>query len=415
MAAPRVVVTGIGALTPIGLGADAYWNGLLAGTSGAAPITYFDTERFKTRFACELKGFVAEDFLDKKIARRMDLFQQYAVAAANEAIQDAAWNLEKLDPTRIGVVVGSGIGGLNTIETEIQAFFSGDGTPRYNPFFVPKMIIDLAPGHISMQHGLRGPNYACVSACATASNCIVDGWLLIRSGMVDAMVVGGAEAAVTPTGIGGFNAMKALSERNDDPATASRPFDLNRDGFVLGEGSGALILESLEHALKRGAKIYAELAGCALTSDAYHMTAPDPEAKGVTALMHNVVQNAGVSLSDVDHINTHGTSTPLGDIAETKAIKGVFGDHAAKIKVNSTKSMTGHLLGAAGAVEAVATLLAVHHDTVPPTINHFTDDPECDLDYTFHKPAHLPVNVAICNTFGFGGHNASLLFKKYIA
>jgi 3-oxoacyl-[acyl-carrier-protein] synthase II len=409
----RIVVTGLGALTPLGLDVPTYWQNLLAGKSGAVPITHFDASKFRTRFACQLPGFDVGNYIDRKEARRMDPFCHYALVAADQAIADANLNPEALDRNRVGVIVGSGIGGIYTFEEEVGGYYKGDGTPRFNPFFIPKMIVDLAAGHISMKYGFRGPNYAALSACATSSHSIIDSWMVMKLGLADVMITGGAEAAITPGGIGGFNAMKALSERNDDPQTASRPFDKDRDGFVLGEGSGVLVLETLEHALKRGAKIYAELAGIGMSADAHHMTAPDPEGNGVTLVMKQVLQTAGVQPTDVQHINLHGTSTPLGDIAETKSIKRVFGDHANSLKLNSTKSMTGHLLGAAGAIEAIATLLAVHHDVIPPTINHFTDDPECDLDYCFHTPVHTPVDVAISNTFGFGGHNASLLFRKY--
>lgn len=415
----RVVVTGIGAVTPVGIGIESYWKGLISGTSGADRITRFDASKFKTRFACEVKNFDVQNYLDKKEARRMDLFCHFGIAAAIEAIQDAGLqNIDKIpsiDPFRVGVVMGSGIGGLETFIKEVSDFAKGDGTPRFNPFFIPKMIIDILPGHVSMRYGFRGPNYSCVSACATSSNCIADGFLLIQSGFADIVVTGGAEAAINEAGVGGFNAMHALSERNDDPKTASRPFDKDRDGFVLGEGSGCIVLETYESAIARGAKIYAELAGVGLTADAHHLTEPDPDAKGVIAVMTNALNSAGCKPSDIDHINVHGTSTPKGDIAETKAIKAVFGEHAPKISICSTKSMTGHLLGAAGVIEAIATILAVKNDIIPPTINHFTDDPECDLDYTFHQPKNRTVNFAISNTFGFGGHNSSLLFKKFIS
>jgi 3-oxoacyl-[acyl-carrier-protein] synthase II len=413
----RVVVTGMGAVTPVGIGIYSYWKGLISGTSGADKITRFDASKFKTRFACEVKGFDVQNYLDKKESRRMDLFCHFGVAAATEAVQDAGLeNLDKIpsiDPFRVGVVMGSGIGGLETFIKEVSDYAKGDGTPRFNPFFIPKMIIDILPGHVSMRYGFRGPNYSCVSACATSSNCIADAFLLIQSGLADIIITGGAEAAINEAGVGGFNAMHALSERNDDPKTASRPFDLDRDGFVLGEGAGCIVLESLESALKRDAKIYAELIGIGLTADAHHLTEPDPESKGVIAVMKNVLNSAGCSISDIDHINVHGTSTPKGDIAETNAIQVVFGDHAKNISICSTKSMTGHLLGAAGVIEAIATILAVKNDIIPPTINHFTDDPQCNLDYTFHHPKNRTVNFAISNTFGFGGHNSSLLFKKY--
>jgi 3-oxoacyl-[acyl-carrier-protein] synthase II len=408
----RVVVTGMGALTPVGLGVPAYWQGLLAGTSGAAPITLFDATKFKTRFACELKGFDIGQHMDRKESKRLDQYSQYALVAADEAIADAKLDLDKLDHERIGVIVGAGIGGLRTFSEEVGGFARGDGTPRFNPFFIPKMIADIAAGHISMKYDLRGPNYACVSACASGTNCIIDAWMLIRNGFSDIVISGGSEAAITDAGIGGFNAMKALSERNDDPATASRPFDKDRDGFVLGEGAGILVLEEYEHARKRGARIYAELLGVGMSADAYHMTAPHPEGRGVKKVMLNVLESSGLPATAIDHINTHGTSTGLGDVSETNAIKAVFGDHARNININSTKSMTGHLLGAAGAIESIATVLAVVNDIVPPTINHFTDDPECDLNYTFHTPVKRTVNAAISNTFGFGGHNTSVLFVK---
>lgn len=412
MNARRVVVTGMGALTPIGLTVPDYWKGLLAGTSGAAPITKFDATKFRTRFACELKGFDIGNYMDRKEARRMDEFSQYAIITADEAVKDSGINFDQVDRERVAVIVGSGIGGLKTFTDEVKDFAKGDGTPRFNPFFIPKMIIDLAPGHISMKYDLRGPNYSCVSACATGTNNIIDAWMLIQNGFADLAVCGGSEAAVTEPGVGGFCSMKAMSERNDDPATASRPFDKDRDGFVLGEGAGMLIIEEYEHARKRGAKMYAEVVGIGMTADAYHMTAPHPEGRGVIRVMQNALASAGMKPEDIDHINTHGTSTPLGDIAETKAIKAVFGVHAAKININSTKSMTGHLLGAAGAIEAIATILAVQNDEVPPTINHFTDDPDCDLNYTFNKPVKRTVRAAVSNTFGFGGHNTTVIFKK---
>ncbi|MCS7085398.1 MAG: beta-ketoacyl-ACP synthase II [Bacteroidia bacterium] len=409
----RIVVTGIGCLTPIGNGVAAYREGLKNGVSGAGPITRFDASKFRTRFACEVKNLDVEAYIPKKEVRRMDPFCHYALIAADQAVADAQINFDKIDKDRCGVVIGSGIGGLTTFAEEMTAFAKGDGTPRFNPFFIPKMIIDIAPGHISMKYGLRGPNYSCISACATATNCIIDAFLLLRAGMADMVLAGGSEAAVTETGIGGFGAMRALSERNDDPATASRPFDKDRDGFVLGEGSAVLVLETLSHALNRGARIYAEMAGVGMSADAYHLTAPEPEGRGAALVMQRALQSAGVLPQDVDYINVHGTSTPLGDVAETKAIKAVFGEHAYKVKISSTKSMTGHLLGAAGAVEAVAAILAVHDGFIPPTINHFTDDPECDLDYTFNRAVFQPVRCAISNTFGFGGHNATVVFKRY--
>jgi len=406
------VVTGMGALTPIGLGVAAYWEGLKNGQSGAGPITRFDASKFKTQFACELPGWDVNDHLERKEARRMDPYAHYALAAGEEAIKQADLNFEKLNRDRIGVIIGSGIGGLYTFEDEVGGFYTGDGTPRFNPFFIPKMIGDIAAGHLSMRHGLKGPNYGIVSACATASNALIDAWMLIRNDMADVMVSGGAEAAITVSGIGGFNSMKALSERNDDPKTASRPFDKDRDGFVLGEGAGVLVLESHEHATQRGANILAELKGVGLSADAHHLTAPDPEGRGVKLVLNNVLKSAGLQPEDIQHINMHGTSTPLGDIAETKAIKEVFGEHAYRMKINSTKSMTGHLLGAAGGIEAIAAILALQHQMVPPTINHFTDDPDCDLDYTFHTAQPAELHAAISNTFGFGGHNASLLFTR---
>jgi 3-oxoacyl-[acyl-carrier-protein] synthase II len=412
MPGKRVVVTGLGALTPLGLDVASYWQGLLDGISGADYIKGFDAEKFKTRFACELKGFSADNYIDKKEARKMDPFCQYSIVAADQAMADSGLNLDKVDRHRFGVVMGSGIGGLQTFYNEVRDFSLGDGTPRFNPFFIPKMIIDIAPGHISIKYGLKGPNYSSVSACATASNCIIDAFLLIKAGYADLMLCGGSEAAVNQAGIGGFNALKALSERNDDPKTASRPFDKDRDGFVLGEGAGCLLLEDYDHAIARGAKIYGELCGVGLSADAHHITAPAPDGEGARNVMKQVLKDANLSPEQVDYINVHGTSTPLGDIAETRAIKDVFGEHAFKLNISSTKSMTGHLLGAAGAIEAIAAILSTHYDQIPPTINHFTDDEDCDLNYTFHKPASRTVNFAISNTFGFGGHNTSLLFGK---
>jgi 3-oxoacyl-[acyl-carrier-protein] synthase II len=406
----RVVVTGVGALTPIGLSAPAFWKALLEGVSGADYITKFDASLFRTRFACELKGFDPLQYIDRREARKMDSFTHYAIVAANEAIQDAGLLNGKVDKDTVGVIMASGIGGLYTFMEELRDYKPGQ-PPRFNPFFIPKMIIDIAAGHISIQHGFRGPNYATVSACASSAHAIADGYLLIKEGLAEVMVVGGSEAAINEAGVGGFNAMRALSERNDDPKTASRPFDKDRDGFVLGEGAGALVLESLEHALRRGAKIYAELVGIGLSADAYHITAPC--AEGAELVMRRALQNAGISPTEVDYINVHGTSTPLGDVSETKAIKAVFGEWAYKLHISSTKSMIGHLLGAAGAVEAVATVLSVYHQTIHPTINHFTDDPECDLNYTFHHPVQKPVRYALSNSFGFGGHNACLVFKRY--
>jgi len=410
----RVVVTGLGALTPIGNNIEEYWNGLVNGVSGAAPITYFDASKFKTRFACELKNFDVRDYLDRKEARKMDKFTQYAMIATDEAVNDANFDLEKLNKDRVGVIWGAGIGGLETFQNECLNFAAGDGTPRFNPFFIPKMIADIAPGQISIKYGFRGPNFATVSACASSSNAIIDALNYIRLGYADVMVSGGSEATITISGIGGFNALQALSTRNDDPATASRPFDKDRDGFVSGEGAGTLILEEYEHAKARGAKIYAEVAGGGLSADAYHITAPHPEGLGAKSVMINCLNNAGLKPEDVDAINMHGTSTPLGDIAESKAITEVFGEHAYNLNINSTKSMTGHLLGAAGAVEAIASILAMKHSIVPPTINHFTDDDQIDskLNFTFNKAQKRTVNIAMSNTFGFGGHNACVLFKK---
>jgi len=410
----RVVVTGLGALTPIGNNIEDFWNGLANGVSGAAPITYFDATKFKTRFACELKNFDITQFFDRKEARKMDRFTQYAMVAADEAIVDSKLDLEKVDKDRVGVIWGAGIGGLETFQNEVLTFAEGDGTPRFNPFFIPKMIADIAPGQISIRYGFRGPNFATVSACASSSNAIIDALNYIRLGHADVMVSGGSEATITIAGIGGFNALQALSTRNDDPATASRPFDKDRDGFVSGEGAGALILEEYEHAIARGATIYAEIAGGGLSADAYHITAPHPDGLGAINVMRNCLRDAGLKPEDVDAINMHGTSTPLGDIAETKAILEVFGEHAYTININSTKSMTGHLLGAAGAVEAIASILAIKYGIVPPTINHFTDDDQIDskLNFTFNKAQKRDVKVAMSNTFGFGGHNACVLFKK---
>jgi len=410
----RVVVTGLGALTPIGNNIQEYWSGLVNGVSGAAPITYFDATKFKTRFACELKNFNVTDFIDRKEARKMDRFTQYAMVASDEAIADSGLNSEDHNPDRIGVIWGSGIGGLETFQNEVLNFAAGDGLPRFNPFFIPKMIADIAPGQISIKHGFRGPNFATVSACASSSNAIIDSLNYIRLGQADAIVTGGSEAAVTIAGMGGFNAMHALSTRNDSPETASRPFDKDREGFVLGEGAGALILEEYEHAKTRGAKIYAEVIGGGMSSDAHHITAPHPEGLGAKNVMLNCLRDAGIKPEDVDAINMHGTSTPLGDIAESKAILDVFGNHAYNININSTKSMTGHLLGAAGAIEAIASILAINNSEVPPTINHFTDDDQIDnkLNFTFNKAQKREVNIAISNTFGFGGHNACVALKK---
>ena len=410
----RVVVTGLGALTPIGNTKDEFWEGLIGGKSGAAPITYFDTEKFKTKFACELKNFEATDFLDRKEARKMDKFAQYAMVAADEAIVDAKLNLDEVNKMRVGVIWGAGIGGLETFQEEVLNFAAGDGSPRFNPFFIPKMIADIAPANISIKYGFMGPNYTTVSACASSANAMFDALNSIRLGHCDVIVTGGSEAAVTIAGMGGFNAMHALSTRNEDPQSASRPFDGTRDGFVLGEGAGALVLEEYEHAKKRGAKIYAEFVGGGLSSDAYHMTAPHPDGIGVIAVMKNCLENAGLKPEDVDHINTHGTSTPLGDVAELKAISEVFGNHAKKININSTKSMTGHLLGAAGAIEAISVILAMERGVVPPTINHSTRDENIDpeLNLTLNKAQKRDVKVGMSNTFGFGGHNACVVFKR---
>jgi 3-oxoacyl-[acyl-carrier-protein] synthase II len=411
----RVVVTGLGAITPIGNTVSEYWEGLINGKSGAAPIQQYDASKFKTQFACEIKNFNVEDHIDRKEARKLDQFSQYAMVSAKEAMADSGLMESNPNVDRIGVIWGSGIGGLKTFQDEAQNFFGGDGTPRFNPFFIPKMIADIAAGHISIEYGLRGPNYVTVSACASSTNAIIDAFNLIRLGKADAIVTGGSEAAVNEMGMGGFNALKALSTRNDSPETASRPFDLDRDGFVLGEGGGALILEEYEHAKKRGANIYAEVLGGGMSGDAYHMTAPHPEGIGARNTMIAALEDAELDPSAIDYVNVHGTSTPLGDIAETKAILQVFGEHAYKLNISSTKSMTGHLLGAAGAIEAIACILAVKNDIVPPTINHFTDDPEIDnkLNFTFNKAQHRTVDVALSNTFGFGGHNTSVIVRKY--
>ena len=410
----RVVVTGLGALTPIGNNIQEYWNGLINGVSGAAPITYFDASKFKTQFACELKNFNAEDFLDRKEARKMDRYAQYAMVASDEAVVDAGFNFEKLDKDRVGVIWGSGIGGLETFQIEMLNFAAGDGTPKFNPFFIPKMISDIAGGHISIKYGFRGPNFTTVSACASSTNAIIDAFNYIRLGHADAMITGGSEAAVTIAGMGGFNAMHALSTRNDDPKTASRPMDKDRDGFILGEGAGALVLEEYEHAIARGANIYCEIGGGGMSADAYHITAPHPEGLGAKNVMLNCLRDAGLQATDVDGVNMHGTSTPLGDMAESKAILHVFGEHAYTMNLNSTKSMTGHLLGAAGAVETISSILSLKHGLVPPTINHFTDDENIDakLNFTFNKAQKREMNVVMSNTFGFGGHNACVLVKK---
>ena len=410
----RVVITGLGALTPIGNTLNTYWEGLLSGTSGAGPITYFDPSLFKTQFACELKNFNPLDYFDRKESRKYDRFAQYALVSVAEAIKDAKLPLETIDKDRVGVIWGAGIGGLETFQNEVLNFAEGNQNPRFNPFFIPKMIADIAPGLISIKYGFRGPNFATVSACASASNAMIDALNYIRLGFSDIIVTGGSEAAVTKAGIGGFNAMHALSKRNDDPKTASRPFDKNRDGFVLGEGAGALILESYEHAINRGATIYAELAGGGLSADAHHMTAPHPDGLGAIKVMENCLKDAEINATEVDIINMHGTSTPLGDIAESNAIVKVFKDHAYKMNINSTKSMTGHLLGAAGAIEAIASIMSIKHSVVPPTINHTTPDEGIDqkINFTFGKSQKRSVNIALSNTFGFGGHNACVLFKK---
>jgi len=410
----RVVVTGIGALTPIGNTREAYWNALIAGTSGAAPISYFDASKFKTQFACEVKDFDPLAHFDRKEVRKMDRFTQYAMVAADEAVQDAGLNLDTIDKAKAGVIWGSGIGGLQTFQEEVVNFTNGDGTPRFNPFFIPKMIADIAPGMISIKYGFRGPNFATVSACASSANAIIDALNYIRLGYADVMVTGGSEAGVTKASIGGFNALHALSTRNDDPAKASRPFDKDRDGFVMGEGAGAIILESLEHAQARGATIYAEITGGGLSADAHHITAPHPEGIGAISVMENCLADAGVSAADIDAVNMHGTSTPLGDVAETKALKEVFGEQLYSININSTKSMTGHLLGAAGAVEAISSILSIKYGIVPPTINHSTPDENIDpkINFTFNTAQKRNVSMAMSNTFGFGGHNACVLFAK---
>ncbi|MDA0844242.1 MAG: beta-ketoacyl-ACP synthase II [Bacteroidetes bacterium] len=411
----RVVITGMGALTPIGNNLQEYWSGLIEGKSGAAPITRFDASKFKTQFACELKDYDVLRYFDRKEARKLDPFTQYAMIAADEAIADAALVVDTLDKYRVGVIWGAGIGGLETFQNEILEFAKGDGTPRFNPFFIPKMIADIAPGHISIKHGFMGPNYTTVSACASSANALFDALNTIRMGYCDVVVSGGSEAAVNISGVAGFNAMHALSTNNDSPETASRPFDATRDGFVLGEGAGALVLEELDHALARGARIYAEVIGGGLSSDAYHLTAPHPEGLGVIRVMQNCLKDAGITPEQVDAINTHGTSTPLGDVAELKAISAVFGDHAPKININSTKSMTGHLLGAAGAIEAIASVMSIVHSTVPPTINHKVVDDQIDprLNLTLNKAQHRDIEIAMSNTFGFGGHNACIVLKKF--
>lgn len=412
----RVVVTGLGAITPLGNNVPEFWKALLDGVSGAAPITRFDASKFKTQFACEVKNYDVSKYFDRKEARKYDPYAQYAIICADEAFKDANIDLEKIDKQKAGVIWASGIGGLDTFLAEVTDFVKGDGTPRFSPFFIPKMIADIAAGHISIKYGFMGPNFTTTSACASSTNSIIDAFNYIRWGKANIIITGGSEAACNPSGVGGFNAMQAISTRNDDPKTASRPFDKDRDGFVLGEGGCALVFEELEHALARGAKIYAEVAGGGLSADAHHMTAPHPEGLGAINVMRNALEDANMKPEDLDYINVHGTSTPLGDIAETKAIHQVFGEHAYKLNISSTKSMTGHLLGATGALEAIASVLAVQNDVVPPTINHFTDDPEIDnkLNFTFNKAQKRTVNAALSNTFGFGGHNASIIFKKFV-
>ncbi len=413
----RVVVTGIGAITPLGNNLNDYWEALINGVSGANMITQFDAAKFKTKFACELKGFEATDYLDRKEARKIDRFTQIALVASDQAVADAGISKESVNPDRVGVIFGSGIGGLITFQQEVVEFAKGDGTPRFNPFFIPKMILDIAAGQISIRHGFRGPNFAVVSACASSTNAIIDAFNYIRLGKADIILSGGSESVISEAGVGGFNAMKALSERNDEFATASRPYDKNRNGFVMGEGAGVLILEELEHAIARGAKIYCEVAGGGATADAYHITAPHPEGLGAQNVMIAALDDAGMDISEIDYINTHGTSTPLGDGAEIKAILNVFGGHAYGLNISSTKSMTGHCLGAAGVIEAIACIKAVVHDIIPPTINHFTDDPELDarLNFTFNTAQKRTVKAALNNTFGFGGHNAAMIVKKYVA
>jgi 3-oxoacyl-[acyl-carrier-protein] synthase II len=415
MQAKRIVVTGIGALTPIGNNLDEYWESLVNGVSGSAMITQFDASKFKTRFACEIKGFDAMDHMDRKEARKLDRFSQIALVASDQAVADAGITADNVDHDRVGVIFASGIGGLNTFTDEVTNFVHGDGTPRFNPFFIPKMILDIAAGQISMKHGFRGPNFAVVSACASSTNAIIVAMDTLKLGKADIVITGGAESVIGIAGMGGFNAMKAMSERNDDPATASRPYDKDRDGFIMGEASGVLVMEELEHAKKRGAKIYCEVVGGGTTADAYHLTAPHPEGLGAKNVMIAALRDANMQVTDIDYINTHGTSTPLGDIAESKAITAVFGEHAYDLNISSTKSMTGHCLGAAGVIEAIACIKAVIHDIIPPTINHFTDDPELDsrLNFTFNKAQKRTVNAALSNTFGFGGHNACVIVKKF--
>ena len=411
----RVVVTGLGAITPIGNTIDEYWNSLINGVSGAAMITLFDASKFKTKFGCEVKGFDPTDFLEKKEARKIDRFTQIALVASDQAVKDAGIEKENVNTDRVGVVFASGIGGISTFQEEVINFAKGDGTPRFNPYLIPKMILDIAAGQISMRHGFRGPNFAVVSACASSTNAMMESFNLLRLGLADVILTGGAESVIIEAGVGGFNAMKALSERNDDPKTASRPYDKDRDGFVIGEGAGLIVLEELEHAKARGARIYCELIGCGATADAHHITAPHPEGLGAKNVMSAALSDARMKPGDIDYINTHGTSTPLGDVAEVKAIVDVFGEHAYKLNISSTKSMTGHCLGAAGVIEAIACIKSVVHDIVPPTINHFTDDPELDprLNFTFQKAQHRTVRAALSNTFGFGGHNACVIVKKF--
>jgi 3-oxoacyl-[acyl-carrier-protein] synthase II len=417
MQTKRIVVTGIGALTPIGNNVETYWNNLINGVSGADMITQFDASKFKTRFACEIKGFDPTEFMDRKEARKLDRFAQIALVASDQAVLDAGITKENVDHDRVGVIFASGIGGLTTFTEEVTNFVHGDGTPRFNPFFIPKMILDIAAGQISMKHGFRGPNYAVVSACASSTNAIISAMDNLKLGKADIIITGGSEAVIGIAGMGGFNAMKAMSERNDDPKTASRPYDKDRDGFIMGEASGVLVLEELEHAIRRGAKIYCEVVGGGATADAYHLTAPHPEGLGARNVMNAALRDAGMQANEIDYINTHGTSTPLGDIAEAKAITDVFGAHAYNLNISSTKSMTGHCLGAAGVIEAIACIQTVIHDIIPPTINHFTDDPDLDprLNFTFNKAEKRVVNAALSNTFGFGGHNACVIVKKYKA
>ena len=417
MQTKRIVVTGIGALTPIGNNVETYWNNLINGVSGADMITQFDASKFKTRFACEIKGFDPTEFMDRKEARKLDRFAQIALVASDQAVLDAGITKENVDHDRVGVIFASGIGGLTTFTEEVTNFVHGDGTPRFNPFFIPKMILDIAAGQISMKHGFRGPNYAVVSACASSTNAIISAMDNLKLGKADIIITGGSESVIGIAGMGGFNAMKAMSEHNDDPKTASRPYDKDRDGFIMGEASGVLVLEELEHAIRRGAKIYCEVVGGGATADAYHLTAPHPEGLGARNVMNAALRDAGMQANEIDYINTHGTSTPLGDIAESKAITEVFGEHAYHLNISSTKSMTGHCLGAAGVIEAIACIQTVIHDIIPPTINHFTDDPDLDprLNFTFNKAEKRVVNAALSNTFGFGGHNACVIVKKYKA